>query len=167
MYFVRIKPLKERLRERTMTDREAFPYYLVYTTCMSLVCIPVASHPSTRWDILSWLTVTLITVAGTIYNYSQNGGRTGYDFIQKSIVLGWVLIIRILAIMIPTVIGIGFLKSGIGVAADQTSWLDVLFVTAFVVIYFQRLGKHLKDTNKIDGSSPRPRVTAGHSEVEG
>jgi hypothetical protein len=171
MYFVRIKPLKERLRSRVLGDREALPYYVVFMVCTTLVCaLPMTAQPYTRWDVLSAVTGTVFAIGGVIYSYVRNGGSMGYDFIHKSVVLGWVVMIRLLAIMIPVLVAIGFLKPSIGLPIEQTSWMDVVFVAVFEVIYFQRLGTHLEDTNKTDGEPsppPLPRVPAGHSEGEG
>jgi hypothetical protein len=78
--------------------------------------------------------------------------------------------IRLLAITIPVAVGIVFLKTGLGQSSDQTSWLDVIAVVIFEAVYFQRLGKHIGETNKTDGEpspSPLPRVPAGRSEGEG
>ena len=147
MYFIRVKPVKEQLRERAMTDRECLPYYVVPAACISLVLhLPMAALPTTRWDLFSGITDMLLTIAGILYCYRQNGGKTGYDFIQKSVVLGWVVGIRFSVIMIPVVVGLEFLKTGIGQSMEQTSWVDVLGMAILLVIYFQRLGKHLKDT---------------------
>jgi hypothetical protein len=158
MYFIRIEPLKERLRERAMTDREALPYYAIFMACTTMLgALPMASQSLTRWDALLAFTGALLTITGVIYSYARNGGRTGYDLIQKSIVLGWVLIIRLLALFIPVAIGVGFLKTSMGQSIDETSWVDVLLVAIFEVIYFQRLGRHLEDTDRRDGEQrPEP-----------
>jgi hypothetical protein len=171
MYFVRIKPLKERLRRRALGDREALPYYVIFMACTTFVCaLPMAAQPYTRWDVLSAITGTVFAIGGVIYSYNRNGGGAGHDFIHKSVVLGWVVMIRLLAIIIPIAIGIGFLKTSLGHSCDQTSWVDVIAVSLFEAVYFQRLGKHIAETNKTAGEPsppPLPRVPSGCSEGEG
>lgn len=170
MYFIKIAPLKARMRDRTMTDREALPYFVVFMGLTCLLCTPMMTQPATRLDVLSGLMGTLCIIGGTIYTYAKNGGRNGYDFIQKSIVLGWVVVIRVLAIMIPSLVVVGFLKPLIGQPIDRSSWVEVLLVVGFTLLYFQRLGRHLADTNRNDGEPsppPLPRVPAGRSEGEG
>jgi hypothetical protein len=69
--------------------------------------------------------------------------------------------------MIPVIVGLEFLKTGIGQSMEQTSWVDVLGMAILLAIYFQRLGRHLKDTNTQDGEQyppPPPQVPqTGHS----
>ena len=170
MYFVSIKRLKAQLRSRTLGDREALPYYVVTMACTTLVCtLPIAA-PCTLWDVLSAITGVVLAICGIIYSYVRNGGRTGYDFIHKSVVLGWVVMIRLLAIIVPVAIGIGFLKTGLGHPSEQASWVDVMAVATFTAVYYQRLGKHIGETNQTDGepsTPPLPHVPAGCANDEG
>lgn len=171
MYFIRIKPLKERLRSRALGDREALPYYIVFMAYTTFGCaLPMATQPYTLWDVLSAATGAAVAIGGVIYSYVRNGGSAGYDFIHKSVILGWVVLIRLLAIIIPVALGIQFLRAGLGQSWDQTSWVDMIAVAIFEAIYFQRLGKHIGETNNTDGEpgpSPLPRVPAGCSEGQG
>ncbi len=167
MYFVRIKPLKERLRSRAVGDREALPYYAVFMACMTFLCALPMDKPYTRWDVLSAVTGTVVTIGGVIYSYVRNGGRAGYDLIHKSVILGWVVMIRLLAIIVPVVAGIVFLKTRLGHSCEQTSWVDVIAVAILEAVYYQRLGKHIGETNRTEGEPsppPLPRAPAGHSE---
>jgi len=148
MYFIRMHALKQQLRDRTLTDREALPYYLILTVAISIM--PLMSRPFSELRLVLALFGTAISVLGVIYAYDQNGGRTGYDFIQKSVTLGWVLGIRMMALLIPMAIVMGLLKDSLGQSAHETSWVDIFFISAFTVFYYLRLGKHLKDTNKPD-----------------
>jgi len=119
--------------------------------CTALICAqPMESKTPSIWDVLTAVTGTLLTIAGVIYSYVQNGGRTGYDFIQKSIVLGWVLSIRLIVLIIVFAVVFAFLKSSFG-HLDESSWENLLCVVVIGVIYYQRLGKHLKDTNNVNG----------------
>ena len=48
MYFFKIEPLKKQLRDRTLTDREALPYLLIFTALMSLFPLGAPSASTRR-----------------------------------------------------------------------------------------------------------------------
>jgi hypothetical protein len=153
--------LKQQLRDRTLTDREALPYYLVLTVGMCIV--PLTASPASARAMLLGLLSATIAVLGVIYDYDQNGGRTGYDFIQKSIVLGWVLALRMLALMIPVAIVVGLPIAFWHPPADMMVWVEFIFSTVFICIYYMRLGKHLKETNNPVERTPTscPNLSGG------
>jgi hypothetical protein len=111
----------------------------------------------------------LIILGGTIFTFNKNGGKTGYDFIQKSIVLGWVITVRLAPLILCALIGVVLFKQSRGLPEEQTTWVDVVFVAVVMIIYYQRLGRHIQDTNRIGEQCPPPlpRAPAGHSEGEG
>lgn len=169
MYFIKIKPLKEQLINRSMSDREALPYYLVFCACISVAGWVTMPPRTTDWHMINNWAGLLIVLGGTIFTFTKNGGKTGYDFIQKSIVLGWVITVRLVPLFLCGIVGVVLFKQGRGLPDNQTTWIDVVFVVVFMIIYYQRLGKHIQDTNRIGEQCPPPlpRAPAGHSEGEG
>ncbi len=156
MYFIKIKPLKDRLVNRSMTDREALPYYLVFMACVSATGWVTMPPQTTHWHmIINWAGLLLI-LGGTVFTFIKNGGKTGYDFIQKSVVLGWVVTVRLVPLILCGIIGVVLFKQKRGLPDDQTSWVDVIFVAVFMTIYYQRLGRHIQDTNRTGEPSPPP-----------
>lgn len=153
MYFINIKPLKERLFNRAMSDREALPYYLVFMASVSVTGWVTMPPQTTHWHMINNLVGLLLILGGTIFTFIKNGGKTGYDFIQKSIVLGWVTIVRLVPLLLFAIVGVVLCKHKCGLPNDQTSWIDVVFVTLFLIIYYQRLGRHIHDTNRIGEQS--------------
>ena len=146
LYLIRYDPLKKLLRERTLTDREALPYFILFGALLALATSLPRIKAFNLWDALDGLAIISITILGTLYCYKQNGGSFGYDFIQKFIVLGWIVVFRCLLVFIPACVIIYICGAFFGVVGDKTTWLDFLVMTAFQIIYYQRLGRHLEDT---------------------
>ncbi len=147
MYFISYQPLKDQLRVRSLSDHEALPYLVISVALMGLVgAIPLIDF--NQWDLISAFISVIIAVTGTIYAYHQNGGRAGYDFIQKYIVIGWVVGVRVTLCFILILLLITIVGEFLSVASYySTGWFDVLQYAIFEIILFQRLGMHIRDTN--------------------
>jgi hypothetical protein len=148
MYFIKYEPLKEQLRTRAVTDRDALPYLILFSVFEVIaVSLPAVSE-ITQWHLIGTALNILVTVAGLFYVYEQNGGRDGYDIIQKVVVLGWVVMIRYLAVMIPISLVIHSLAEYSGLAGDGKTGFDAVLVPLLSVIYYERLGRHMADTTE-------------------
>ena len=148
MYWVRYQPLKDRLSKRAVSDREALPYLLFLSGLEALALSIPASSEMNRWDILETILYVLIAIVGVFYVYRRNGGSEGYDIIQKFIVLGWVVAIRYLMVTLP-VGGLVYVTAYYyGVSGDQTTIFDVIFFNVLSALYYERLGRHISDTNE-------------------
>ncbi len=146
MYFIKYHPLKEDLRKRQISDRHALPYLIVFialTTLSAEFPIVYDIHP---WHNLSGFLSVGISVWGVYYAYIKNGGSEGYDLIQKFVVLGWVLNIRIIIIMIPTVFLFDIINDWLDVFKDTTNLYEAYFILLEIVFY-KKLGLHISDTN--------------------
>lgn len=144
MYFVSYHPLKHKLRTNALSDREALPYLIIWSFAIFLDSYTSGGKISNGYDILS-LCLTIITViGGTYYVYLQNGGKEGFNLIQKFVVLGWVVSIRFAIVLIPivTVYIVIWLK----LENPSFDLYTVLLGGAIRLIYFQRLGTHIRDT---------------------
>jgi uncharacterized RDD family membrane protein YckC len=147
MYFVKYHPLKERLRARSISDREALPYLIVFVGMTAMVgAIPLIDKYNV-WDGVSAFLGIVTAIGGVLYAYRQNGGSAGYDLIQKYVVLGWVVTIRVLLAFIPTAIVLYIIGDMIGLMSrDATGPYDVVIVLLFEIFLYQRLGRHIGDT---------------------
>ena len=57
MYFVRYEPLKQKLRSRSLSDREALSYFILVNACLTLAGA-IATEGWNAFDTLSmWLSV--------------------------------------------------------------------------------------------------------------
>lgn len=146
MYFIQYNPLKEKLRSRTLSEREALPYILVYSALVALAGTLPMTQEFNTWDWASCVLSLGTTIAGVLYAYAKNGKNAGFDFIQKFIVLGWVVSFRCLLVFIPLAVILYGAAYFWDQATEETGWLDVAFVFCFELVVYQRIGKHIGDT---------------------
>lgn len=147
MYFIRYQPLKDRLTNRSLSDKEALPYLLLFCALETIVLSLPAATKTNKWDIIGAITSLSATIFGVLYVYRKNGGKAGFDIIQKFVVLGWIVAVRYLIIMLPVVILLYMAASFFGLTSDETTLLDTFLYTLLIAIYYERLGKHIGDTN--------------------
>jgi len=97
MYFWRIENLKSEMATRPLSDREVLPYLVVF----AVLSASVVSFPQTvfnTWDGLSAALSIFLAFVGTIYIYLQNGGNQGQHFLQRYLLIGWVVALRLSAV---------------------------------------------------------------------
>jgi hypothetical protein len=101
----------------------------------------------------------LITFGGVIFAYRCNGGKDGYDFIQKFVILGWVVAFKFILLLIPVMIA----AYQLGIIGDTTGPTDVMMVAAIEILVYYRIGIHIADTNGQTGEQigPPDRQKAG------
>ncbi len=146
MYFVRYHRLKEKLRNRSVSDREALPYLVIFTALMALVgAFPVVDGFNDG-DLVSGFLSFVFAIGGVFYAYKSNGAQEGFDLIQKYVVLGWVVAVRCLLVFIPLAIAFYVAGGYLGLVTDQTGFPDVLLNAIFEIVLYQRIGRHIRDT---------------------
>jgi hypothetical protein len=145
MYFVSYHPLKETLRERKLTDREALPYLAIWVIVTALAAYPwsVEEGPNGWWAPVSLALDVGAAIWGVWYAYRQNGAGGGYDLIQKYVVLGWVVTVRFLLVFAP--IFIALLEVGL-IESEKKGPVDVVVYFLAEIILYQRIGRHIRDT---------------------
>jgi len=150
MYFFKYHPLKEQLRERTFSDRDGLPYYVLFIASSTFLA-DYSLGTSNGIDALSASINSAVAILGIIYSYRKNGGRTGYDFMQKSIVLGWVVIFRLMPFILLTGFVSYCIDQALGYPIESRSWVSIVLSALFMTFYYQRLGRHIQDTNRHNG----------------
>ena len=149
MYFFKIEPLKQKLRDGVFTDREALPYLIGWIVFSPLTLGSKLNFAKDEDLLLAFLGI-FATIFGPWFVYKENSGAVGNNFIQKFIVLGWVVYCRLalvfigffLVAMIPHLFGhsyLGHLPSGVKI---------VIFVL-YQYCYFNFLGAHIRDVATI------------------
>ena len=147
MQIVRYGPLKQKLRDRSLTDREALPYLVLFCAITALITSFPFFGGFNRWDTISGASIVVLAVGGVFYVYGKNRGDRGYDFIQKYVTLGWVLGIRFLLVIVPFGIFVyGIADYYFDVFTDATGPLDVALVLVTEILFYQRLGCHIEET---------------------
>jgi hypothetical protein len=151
MYWIRYRPLKDRLKKRSVSDREALPYLLLFCALEAIALSLPAASEMNKWDIIETILHVIVTLLGVLYVYRKNGGNSGYDIIQKFIVLGWVVAVRYIIIVIPVGIFIYVVKEYHAPSGDETTIFGAVISTVLSAIYYERLGRHITDTNEKNG----------------
>jgi len=157
MYFIKYLPLKDQLRCRSVTDREALPYLATFAALTALVGAIPLTDGFNHWDAISAFFSVVLAIGGIVYAYHQNGGRAGNDLIQKYVILGWVVSFRFLLIAIPTIIVLMIVGDLMGLLSwDSTGPFDASCIFAFEFILYQRIGRHIRDTRNRSSEPPPP-----------
>jgi len=147
MRFLRYEPIKTKLRERTLTEREALPYLAANVGLVAIALLMIASGEQDKWDELSALPSVFITVGGVLYAYRQNGGASGYDIVLKYLVLGFIVSVRtVLAVLVVSTL---FLFSAFWIFPEyegDSGPVGVIFWTCVELFVVERIGRHIRDT---------------------
>lgn len=153
MFFVHYHPLKEKLRDRTLSDAEALPYFIG----SSILGLLPAGGIENIWDFSALVVTIVLTIMGLRWAYKANGGAKGFDIIQKTVVLFWILGFRVLLFCI---IPLACFAIGISIAMpeettpEKTGIAEVIVFAIIQIIIWKRLAKHISDTVKKEEKSP-------------
>ena len=108
-----------------------------------------------EFDMVSGVLSVIFAIGGVLYAYEQNGRKEGFDLIQKFIVLGWVVSFRFVLVFLTSVIVLLIVWVVLGIAeiteTIETDGFDVLAVALVELIFYQRVGRHIRDTRNIAG----------------
>ena len=99
-------------------------------------------------DFISGVLSVAFAILGVFYAYRCNGGKEGFDLIQKYVVLGWVVTIRCLLAFIPLMIVAYIGGEVLGIITDETGIFDIAFLAVFEIVLYQRIGRHIRDTER-------------------
>lgn len=148
MQFFRFDGIKEKLRTRTLTEREALPYLIsMFAFAASAVVFPVPLG-SDLWDRINQGGTVLLAILGLLYAYRRNGGAHGHDLALKYIVLGEIVVARCFIVSIPVGIALVWLGTQFGLRDRTMGWYDTSLWLLFQVVAYQRLGRHIADTRR-------------------
>ncbi|MHB8788941.1 MAG: hypothetical protein ACYDBT_03580 [Desulfobulbaceae bacterium] len=151
MYFIKYLPLKERLRVRSVSDRESLPYLISYVVILSIPGSIPGPPGYNYWDGTGAILGLIVAIAGILYAYRENGGVSGYDFILKFVLLGWVVFVRFTLASIPVLFFIIYIGVRAGIHSSKATGPFIVFVIFVLqLIFFQRVGRHIRDTKSLD-----------------
>lgn len=136
--------VREQLRANALSEAATFAYFFTITTFDWLQFTLIATAPSTEigiWSVVSLWATFVITVAGVIYLYVQNGGSAGKQFLYRyfplSVTVGWKFVVAIVVLMWF----VDFVLSG--TSAEVHGWTSTLALIALNVGMFWRIGGHI------------------------
>ncbi len=149
MYFWRIDNLKSEMAARPLSDREVLPYLIAFVV-LSAVVMSFPHAVFNTWDGLSAALSIFLAFAGTIYIYLKNGGNKGQHFLQRYFSIGWVVALRLCAVVFVCAIAFfallefAFSKT----ITDATTWYEFLFYAVVEICYYWRIAHHVHDVSQ-------------------
>lgn len=153
MYFWRIEALKRRLIGAPFSDREALPYLIAEGSLISMAFAFPPMFPN-GWDTVQGLVGVPVSIIGTLWVYRQNGGQTGSEILQRYLALNWVLFVR----FVPLIAAL-FIVATVTVPTfdiEHASPVSVILHVGTIVLFYQRLGAHVRHVSQAVANSPRP-----------
>lgn len=153
MYFWKTKELANQIKAGKISEEISKNYFIAYS-----VLIWIFSFPPENSGIISripliagYILVAIITIVGINITFKTNKGNDGNNYIQRVIMLGLPIIIKLLIIsfitaFIVNVIGlsIGFIHQG---TMDINPWVVCFVLVLWQLIFYWRLNIHLNYIN--------------------
>lgn len=158
MYFVKYNPLKQKLGSRSLGDREVLPYLIVEGVVLALLTHDMSTEGLHAFTVVSMVLNTAIVIGGTFHVYAQNGGKEGFDLVRKYVVLGWVVGFRVFLVCVPVLATIAYLLGVSNLDDTLKHMLLLICGVAVSIIYYQRLGRHIRDTTAIESDSGEQQI---------
>lgn len=148
MYFFAQKAVKSKFLQSGFSDRESLPYFVVFIGLYSLAFVPNTSTPNI-WDYLASAISFALAVLSTLLLYKANGGSDGTQFIQKYVILGWVLALRALIALLPATILLFLLGVGLNlIDLEATGPFDAAVFTTIELLFWAYFYFHFSDLRK-------------------
>jgi hypothetical protein len=139
MYFWKVEELKKKLAAGPLTEREALPYLVLFMATAAATPLTTVD-PFNSWDYVETAASIALVIFGTIYAYRCNGGAAGSNFLQRFLAIGWVVVVRLIAMF---VLPASFVLA-VFVEESNTTWQAALMVIIGEAIYFERIGNHMR-----------------------
>jgi len=112
MQWLRSQPLIDRFQAGTFKDREVAPYFMAYLILMALFGLLseegilaelLDEDTPSAYDVVHDISSILIMIFGVLYLKKENRDSFGNGFLIKFFALGWVMMVRMILIVIPSI----------------------------------------------------------------
>lgn len=146
MYFWNIERLKSDLVREQVSERDIFLYMITWIWLPFVTSAPsLASAGAGNPSSLDYWLAALLHLIGLSWAFLAQGGGLGPDCPRRILSVGWVVAVRINLVLIPLGVAIGCVTAKpFGVNGPVPSTM-VLVSQATLILYYWRLGVHLKD----------------------
>jgi hypothetical protein len=128
-----------------MSERTRFLYLFIFTILEAAI---TELFPGTEnrngWDFGGSLIGIISTAAGTWWVYRQNRGGLGHCFLERYVSLGFVFLLRFLALAIPGMFVVFMISDYFGLYSSSTTLLDVVLWSVLILIYYLGLGRQIR-----------------------
>lgn len=138
--------IREQLHANALSEGATFAYFLVITAFdwLQFTLMTTTPHADVSpWMIVNSWATCIMTIAGAIYLYVQNGGPTGGQFLYRyfplSVTVGWKFV---MAMVVVTGL-VDFVLSE--TSAEVRGWTSTLALIALNIGMFWRIGAHLEN----------------------
>ncbi|MGH8637162.1 MAG: hypothetical protein ACREUZ_08520 [Burkholderiales bacterium] len=153
MYFWKIEHLKQDLAAGDFGDQKAAPYILASVALGAFAMATAGYFPYediNLWTYSESVLFVLAPIIGTVAAYRANGGNAGIDFANRYFSLGFVLLIRLLMLLIPILLVVSLYMLAMYDLAEPvpTTLLEVALLGLWIVAYYWRLAKHIRDVTE-------------------
>ncbi len=147
MYFWKTQLLAEDLKKNSINETDLKNYYMgttvLTTICSSLALLqPPDNMPA---SVTESLVTLFITILGINAAFKANGGGTGTRFIEKSVLLFFPLMIKVMVVGLVVGMVIGVLEMA-GTSKFQLEWGTTISIIAIEALFYWRLVTHIKRT---------------------
>ena len=160
MYFYSIRPLKRRLATGPLSEAESLPYLVVFLAA-SAIASSLPGELENVWDWTDAILTVGLAVVGTWILYRANGGADGRDFVQRYIVLGWVVTLCFFTLVLPALFLFAWTGRAAGFVSETSTVVDVVVSFVIQVSFLVYFGLHLDDLRQLTAAhrgepSPSP-----------
>jgi hypothetical protein len=87
--------------------------------------------------------------------HRRNGGAGSRQFLQRFFTIGWVVLIRLLAVLLPVTAALYFAMEMTSEISEQTNWYDFLISAVAELVYYERVAHHMGDVAQRAADSVR------------
>jgi hypothetical protein len=148
MYFWKIDQLNKDLVSNALPENEKFKYLVASTLFYSFAMIQYSSP--NIYDTLLGAFGGLVALLGLFFIYKCNGGKNGKDIVIRYMTISWVIFIRMFVmLLLPTIILlIAVQEIYFGGLPDESSIIDLVYLTLMEIIYILWIAKHINRVAK-------------------
>lgn len=150
MQIIKFGNIIERLKNRSLTQSEMKAYVICFALLNPgwISSIPgFFNSQFSIWHLLWWIISIIILFCGVFYAFKKNGGNEGIDFINKFVILSWIVSCRTFVVIVPILVLISFIlhKSKIYSTNPNLAFVYISTTVLGICIY-QRVGYHIEKT---------------------